>query len=625
MKTSKILLLLTLFLFLGNYVLAQNSINYQIANSLLQKQKYEEALPLFEELTDKQPEVQIFFDQYAECLIQLKRYEQAINASLSRINKNINKSQTRILLGKLYHLNGDTTMAFKTWQKNINEQPGNLQIYNNTARAMTERREFKKAVSVYLDARKKLNNPQIFFGDIANAYMQAGNYEKAIGEYLNLLTDSPQQIGLIQRNLLRYKDPILYDIAIIEINEKLNSLSTQHPSYQYLHSLHIWLLQENELFRRAVSAAREYEQKTTDLTYSLFNLGRRLIENNEYELAEEAFSYYIENGTREIRWRSMEELANTNIRWAEYLDDYGLSSSVKKDSLYRTAFELLVSLEQNTNTYPRLDRVYITQAEISLDFLHNSDQASEYLQKLKGIAPASRKAEINYIEGRIYLYQQEYSMARIALTRANKTARVGEIAEKTRYFLALTDFYAGDYEFSLIQLKTLARGNNTSFYANDALELRLWIQEGLAADSTGNVLNEFSKAVAARDFGHTEKAKTLFNSIAENMQNPFSDDAAVILSSQLINSYNLDELLSTLSVLSMNEISPVKERLLWEQAKILDAFLTSGNISDKMLEEKNITISRLVNAYENLILEYPQGFYAPFARQRMSELSNLTL
>jgi len=625
MKTSKILLLLTLFLFLGNYVLAQNSINYQIANSLLQKQKYEEALPLFEELTDKQPEVQIFFDQYAECLIQLKRYEQAINASLSRINKNINKSQTRILLGKLYHLNGDTTMAFKTWQKNINEQPGNLQIYNNTARAMTERREFKKAVSVYLDARKKLNNPQIFFGDIANAYMQAGNYEKAIGEYLNLLTDSPQQIGLIQRNLLRYKDPILYDIAIIEINEKLNSLSTQHPSYQYLHSLHIWLLQENELFRRAVSAAREYEQKTTDLTYSLFNLGRRLIENNEYELAEEAFSYYIENGTREIRWRSMEELANTNIRWAEYLDDYGLSSSVKKDSLYRTAFELLVSLEQNTNTYPRLDRVYITQAEISLDFLHNSDQASEYLQKLKGIAPASRKAEINYIEGRIYLYQQEYSMARIALTRANKTARVGEIAEKTRYFLALTDFYAGDYEFSLIQLKTLARGNNTSFYANDALELRLWIQEGLAADSTGNVLNEFSKAVAARDFGHTEKAKTLFNSIAENMQNPFSDDAAVILSSQLINSYNLDELLSTLSVLSMNEISPVKERLLWEQAKILDAFLTSGNISDKMLEEKNITISRLVNAYENLILEYPQGFYAPYARQRMSELSNLTL
>jgi len=625
MKTSKILLLLTLFLFLGNYVLAQNSINYQIANSLLQKQKYEEALPLFEELTDKQPEIQIFFDQYAECLIQLKRYEQAINASLSRINKNINKSQTRILLGKLYHLNGDTTMAFKTWQKNINEQPGNLQIYNNTARAMTERREFKKAVSVYLDARKKLNNPQIFFGDIANAYMQAGNYEKAIGEYLNLLTDSPQQIGLIQRNLLRYKDPILYDIAIIEINEKLNSLSTQHPSYQYLHSLHIWLLQENELFRRAVSAAREYEQKTTDLTYSLFNLGRRLIENNEYELAEEAFSYYIENGTREIRWRSMEELANTNIRWAEYLDDYGLSSSVKKDSLYRTAFELLVSLEQNTNTYPRLDRVYITQAEISLDFLHNSDQASEYLQKLKGIAPASRKAEINYIEGRIYLYQQEYSMARIALTRANKTARVGEIAEKTRYFLALTDFYAGDYEFSLIQLKTLARGNNTSFYANDALELRLWIQEGLAADSTGNVLNEFSKAVAARDFGHTEKAKTLFNSIAENMQNPFSDDAAVILSSQLINSYNLDELLSTLSVLSMNEISPVKERLLWEQAKILDAFLTSGNISDKMLEEKNITISRLVNAYENLILEYPQGFYAPFARQRMSELSNLTL
>lgn len=625
MKINKAYFLFTLLVFIVNPAFAQNNINYQIANSLLQKQKYEEALPLFEELVNQQPEVQIFFNQYTECLIQLKRYERAIEASLKRINLNINKSQTRILLGKLYHLNGDTAKAFEIWQKNITEQPRNLQIYKNTARAMIERREFRKAVAVYLNARETLKNDQIFFGDIASAYMQAGDYQKAIGEYLNLLTESPQQIGLIQRNLLRYKDPILYDIAIIEINEKLNSLSTQHPSYQYLHSLNIWLLQENKLFRRAVSAAREYEQKTSDLTYSLFNLGRRLIENNEYKLAEDAFSYYIQNGTREIRWRSMEELAHTNIRWAEYLDDYGLSSSAKKDSLYRAAFDLLASLEQQTNSYPRLDHVYITQAEISLDYLHNNDQAAVYLKKLKDIAPTSRKAEINYIQGRIYLYEKEYSMARISLTRANKIARVGEIAEKTRYFLALTDFYAGDYEFSMIQLKTLGRGNNTSFYANDALELRLWIQEGMAADSTGNILDEFSKAVAARDFGHIEKAKTLFTSIAENIQNPFSDDAAVILSSQLINLNNMDELISTLSVLSINEISPLRERLLWEQAKILDASLASANTSDDLLSKKNITISKLVDAYEKLILQYPQGFYAPFARQRISELSSQTL
>jgi len=624
MKINKILFLFIIAVLCAHTVFAQNNINYQIANSLLQKQNYEEALPLFEELVNEQPDVQIFFDQYTECLIQLKQYEKAITASHKRIDKNINTSQTRILLGKLYHLNGDTTKAFNTWQQNIKEQPGNLQVYKNTARAMTERREFSKAVDIYLEARKRLNNEQIFFGDIANAYMQAADYGKAIGEYLNLLMTSPQQIGLIQRNLLRYKDPILYDVAIIEINEKLNSLSTQHPSYQNLHLLHIWLLQENKLYRRAVSAAREYEEKTSDLTYSLFNLGRRLVENNEFELAREAFSYYIENGTKEISWRSMEELANTNIRWAEYLDDFGLSSPVTKDSLYQAAFNLLSSLESQTETYPRLDNVYITQAEISLDYLHDKRQALSYVEKLKDIAPNSREAEINYIEGRIFLYDKKYSNARISLTRANKIARVGELAEKTRYFLALTDFYAVDYEFSLIQLKTLGRRNNTSFYANDALKLRLWIQKGLAADSTGAKLDEFSKAVAARDFGNKEKAKTLLASIAKDMQHPFSDDAAIIQSSQLIEPNNVDEVLSVLSLLSLHNTTPVRERLFWERAKFLDTFLSKNNVPNEILQENNLTVSRLLEYYEKLIIEYPQGFYAPFARERISELSNQT-
>jgi len=624
MKINKLLFIFIITVLCTHTLFAQNNINYQIANSLLQKQNYEEALPLFEELVNEQPDVQIFFDQYTECLIQLKQYEKAITASHKRIDKNINTSQTRILLGKLYHLNGDTTKAFNTWQQNIKEQPGNLQVYKNTARAMTERREFSKAVDIYLEARKRLNNEQIFFGDIANAYMQAADYGKAIGEYLNLLMTSPQQIGLIQRNLLRYKDPILYDVAIIEINEKLNSLSTQHPSYQNLHLLHIWLLQENKLYRRAVSAAREYEEKTSDLTYSLFNLGRRLVENNEFELAREAFSYYIENGTKEISWRSMEELANTNIRWAEYLDDFGLSSPVTKDSLYQAAFNLLSSLESQTETYPRLDNVYITQAEISLDYLHDKRQALSYVEKLKDIAPNSREAEINYIEGRIFLYDKKYSNARISLTRANKIARVGELAEKTRYFLALTDFYAVDYEFSLIQLKTLGRRNNTSFYANDALKLRLWIQKGLAADSTGAKLDEFSKAVAARDFGNKEKAKTLLASIAKDMQHPFSDDAAIIQSSQLIEPNNVDEVLSVLSLLSLHNTTPVRERLFWERAKFLDTFLSKNNVPNEILQENNLTVSRLLEYYEKLIIEYPQGFYAPFARERISELSNQT-
>lgn len=66
-------------------------------------------------------------------------------------------------------------------------------------------------------------------------------------------------------------------------------------------------------------------------------------------------------------------------------------------------------------------------------------------------------AQADYLDGRIYLHDGAYTQARVSFTRANRKAGTGELAEKSRYFLALTDFYAGDFEFATIQLKTLGR------------------------------------------------------------------------------------------------------------------------------------------------------------------------
>tara|TARA_R110000868_G_scaffold378658_6_gene644199 strand:+ start:1856 stop:3751 length:1896 start_codon:yes stop_codon:yes gene_type:complete len=628
MKKNVFLFSFIFLIGLGQSILAQVNSQFQIANRLIQQQRYEDALPILEQITNQEPEVFLFFDRLIECYTQLKQYDTAINLIESNIRKGRDVGQSNILLGELYHLQGDTTIAYSVWEKNLEQYPNQLQLYLNTATAMMDRRAYTKAIQIYKKGRNVFNNQQLFMSDIPNAYMQAGEYENAIAEWLNIIRSNPQQSSGIQRMLLRYNDPLLYDITILELEDQIANMALNDPSYTSFYELQIWLLLENKLFRRAFSTAREYENRTSNFNFSLFNVGRKLAENNEFELALSAFSYYSESSFGEIKWRAEEEKASVYTKWAKYLGDYSLDFSGKKDTLFSAAVTLLNELTEQTQTYSRIEQVYLKKAELALDFVFDLAAAKEATKRLKSQPNMYESPEAGYLDGRIYLAQQEYTSARIAFTRSNKKAGVGEIAEKTRYFLALTDFYAGDFEFAKIQLKTLGR-QNTSFYANDALELRLWVQEGLSADTTGESLKDFANAHFQLSVGENKKAKEHLLAIANSESpTPFKDDAYIMLTK--VADINSTEYLSSISTfLESSSSLSLKERLLWERAKASDeaynTILNHSNLLDEDGDEPltlSVTIEVVINHYEQLILEYPQGFYAPYARKRLSELPN---
>ncbi|MBO6525201.1 MAG: hypothetical protein JJ971_15335 [Balneolaceae bacterium] len=633
MKRTLFLFFTLLFVALPSLVEAQSNNEFQIANRLIQQQRYDEALPILERISSQNPDIFLFFDRLIESHIQLKQYEIAITLVEENINKHRNIPESNILLGQLYHFIEDTSRAYDIWEQNLQQYANQLQLYLNTANAMMDRREYSKAIEVYRKGRVVFNNEQLFMSDIPNAYMQAGEYENAIGEWLRLVKQNPQQSAGVQRMLLRYNDPILYDIAILELGDTLDKMALNDPSYTPFYELQIWLLLENKLYRRAYSSAREYEERTSNYNFTLFNVGRQLGENNEFELALSAFDYYSEHSFGEIKWRAEEEKATIFTQWAKYLDDYSLDFNNRRDSLFKQASTILDELIDQTQTYSRIDQVYLKKAELALDFVFDLEAAKEVTKRLKSLPNMYETAEASYLDGRIYLAQKEYTSARISLTRSNKKAEVGDLAEKTRYFLALTDFYAGDFEFAKIQLKTLGR-QNTSYYANDALELRLWVQEGLASDTTGSYLTEFADAHFNLKTGEQEKAEEQFFAIAgSEVPTPFKDDSFVLLSK--INTTASTEFLAKISgFLENTPAISIKERLMWERAKAADEALTAINEYDSSVEEFGfsgqenpenpikfeVTLNDVIENYEALILEYPQGFYAPFARKRLNEL-----
>lgn len=628
MKKPVFLILIIILICTSHTILAQVNSQFQIANRLIQQQRYEDALPILERIVRLEPEIFLFFDRLIECHTQLKQYDTAIDLIDENIKKGHSVGQSNILLGELHHLQGDTTLAYSVWRNNLEQFPNQLQLYLSTANTMMDRRAYRQAIEVFKRGRIIFNNNQLFMSDIPNAYMQAGEYENAIREWLKIIRLSPQQSSGIQRMLLRYNDPLLYDITILELEDQVAEMALNNPSYTTFYELQIWLLLENKLYRRAFSTAREYENRTSNFNFSLFNVGRKLAENNEFELATSAFTYYSESSFGEIKWRAQEENASVYTKWAKYLDNYGLDFTGRKDSLLNKAINLLNTLTEQTQTYSRLKNVYLKKAELSLDFVFDLDGAKEATRLLKSQRNMFGSPEAAYLDGRIYLAQKEYVSARIAFTRSNKKAEIGEIAEKTRYFLALTDFYAGDFEFAKIQLKSLGR-QNTSFYANDALELRLWVQEGLAVDTTGKSLEQFANAHYTLSIGEKKQAKELLFAIANSESpTPFKDDAYIMLT-KVTDPNSLEYVSSISNFIENTPILSLKERLLWERAKAADlaysTILDYSQFSDREDFEPltfDVNIEQVIQHYEELILEYPQGFYAPYARKRLSELPN---
>ena len=643
-------LALILLLSAAAETLAQSGNDFIIASELLREGEYEEAYEILERLLEENPDSYPIFERSVSALVSMKRFDEAIALSQKRLNDNYRDLVSAAKLGELYHTAGDTARAREVWNKTLEFNEGNLQAYRHIANTMNERRDHAGALRVYLQARDRFNQAELFSNEIANNYLVTGNYEEALREYLSLIAANKDFSFQVQRQLMRFDEPYLFDVAILETEDKLTEYRNDSAEADTFREFLIWLYMERGLHRRALTTARALESSSRETKYAVFQLGDRLRTQNEFELAESAYSYYTGSERHEMEARSLEQLARVYMGWAAYLQNNNLDFGQKTDSLYIKAQTTLETLNDNHPRFDRRNNALLLQAELALDYLKDVDQASRYHERLLAL-PSTRdniKPQADYIEGRIHLFNQDYNRARIAFTQSNKAVRIGNLADKTRYYLALSDFYSGDYDFARIQLRALER-QNTSFFANNALQLRLWIQEGVNADSTTNQLDSFSKASFYHHvIGEPDKAmQALAPLLSEHANHPLNGEA-VLLASSIVRyknasaAYHLLNLTSGTARSSQTQyatLNPVSmERIFWERARLADHVYFNqstrlaelpelSHIPEELTYDRESpqleTLDEVITAYEDLLMDYPQGFYADQARARIRELSSL--
>jgi tetratricopeptide (TPR) repeat protein len=658
-KTS--LIFCSLFLFLLSDIAYSQSGDYQIANRLMQQQNYEEALPILRDLHENNPGAHVFFDRYIECLINLSEIEEAERVARRQVERNRSHSISQIRLAEILHIKGDRNEALSIWTDAIDRNPESIQTYYSVASSMNKRREYNEAIDIYKRAQEKLNSPTLFMNELANAYMQAGRFDESVREFYRMVLESPDQMGMVQQRFLRMRDEQLYVVASFELEDILFELNPSHIAYPQLYQLLTWLLLETEEYRRAFNFAQHYENQTSYTIQSLMSLGSQFLSAGQYSYAAEAFRYYADNSSGSVKFRAMEELSRTYQSWSQHLQQHNLETSTRHLQLYRNAYELGEKLLDEALNYDRADRVFSMLIDISLDQFKDPDKAEMWYNRMKNHSSADEAFTL-YAEGRIALFQKNYNLARQALTRADRATSNSNLSERTRYYLSLTDFFAGDPEFAEIQLRSLER-RHTSFYANDAIKMRMWIKNGQRADTTGSVLRTIGEGLYSIHVGNYEEALPLFEPILVNSNNPFADDLTVELSSLLSSDYNLLVLMLLERQIENRPQSPQLERMMWDYAVLAEEIYKTGGFeipnkppyifsffapsSSYQIEDGNRTSEDqffdrqnmgrynyenyiaasgkfdpqyISDLFEEIILKFPDGFYAPYAREKLQSI-----
>lgn len=623
MNIAKLFFFLSIFLYLPLQSAAQID-EYRQANLFFEQQNFEKALPIFEQLYRDNPRSLVFFNRYIESLIGLKEFDRAETVVREQIGQNRFDLQASLKLAEILHLKGEREKAVELWMEQARTNRTNIQAIYTIGNSVINRMEYETATDVYRIAQVAMKDDSLFLSEIANSLMRAGNFDESVRVYFQLIIQSPDQMSLVQQRFLRMRDDELYNIAAIELEDILLDLDYNDQAYTSLYQLLSWLLIETEQYQRAFVVAKRFETDTSFPIYSLFSLGRQLRSSKEFQLAAESFRFYTEESGETLRYRAMEELGNTYVQWGDYVDRNRSESLAKTDTLYTRAYDIFTTIADEASGNVNMQRVVVSIIDLSLDHFKDSQLAGRWITRLRQLAPENETAYIHYSEGRKALFEGNHVIARQQLTRADKATDESNLSEKTRYYLSLSDFYSGDYEFAQIQLKSLSR-RHTSYYSNNAIKLQMWINQGLRADSTGGVLNTVGSGLYQLEKGNYRESLKILEPVLAASGSLFADDLIVELTSELPTDYY--RLLYELNDRTLKNItsSPLRERLFWNKI-ILSEYLIGNKEAEfihidltiaENLDSFDLQKEDLFKLYEDFLIQFPGGFYAPFVRERL--------
>ena len=275
----------TAFLFAQNNGLLNK---YALAQSYEHSGDLEKASKIYEELYQREPQNNLYFESLNRTYVHLKNYAASVNLIEQEITRKAKDINLFGLLGSTYYLMGNEEKAYQVWDEPFSFLEPNPVFYRVIAAYAVERRAFDKAIDLFRRGKEISPDKIVFSYDLARLYSLTMQYENAAEEYCVILSNDPLQLQNVQTKILANANkPGALKVTIPVVEQYIDG---DNLSFSFLLAR---LYIENKDFDKAFEMYVNIDEKQSQKGIELYRYADFLFREGEYEISKNVYQSII--------------------------------------------------------------------------------------------------------------------------------------------------------------------------------------------------------------------------------------------------------------------------------------------------------------------------------------------
>lgn len=579
---------------------AQVSTDQQLAQYYYAQGDFEKALPYCQQVFQKE-NTKFTFLRYYTCLLKTKKDREAEKILKKQLDVDPYSVDYPILLAEFYETHEEVKAANKIYQRLIEDNAASSVKILEVYKAFKEKSKTELSLQILEKGRKNLGNSYPLHLQFADVYLQMGQPQKMINEYLDLLEINKEFEEQVQTSLAQRIDFTQTNQPIAELlKEELIDRSQSRSSDLVYAEMLQWFFTQRKQFSLALTQAQAIDKRESSTGYRVYEIANVFTQNKDYVLARKGYNYVLTNG-KEKGFHFLCENAILHTYFLEVTERRNLT----QDSLqviidqYKSAVQ---RLGKSRNTLTILKEL----AQIQGLYANQVDEAIVLLKEmmvLPGLA-VIQVSEIKMLLADFYVLKNEIWEASLLYMQIDNDYKFETIGFEAKFKNARIFYYDGDFQFAQSQLDILKQ-STSKLIANDALKLSLLITDNYGLDSNYTAMHQFAQADLLLEQHQYKQAFLIYDSILVAFPYHGLADEILLRKAQAYQQQGL-----------WNEAITLLDKLLKSYAEDIladDALFQLGDIYENHLGDKE----KAIENYKKIIFQYKGSLYVVEARKRL--------
>lgn len=483
----------------------------ELGRHYYRNREYRKAIAIYDSIYWQQPSHSNYI-YYTYSLFGTQDFEKAEEVVKKQVRHFPNQSRYKVDLGYVYRNLNKTKKALRIYDDLLKDLPKNEMAIKQVANSFKTRRENEYALKTYRRGQEIFDDPVKFSIDIGQLYDRMGKTELMFSEYLKVLAHNDERAQVVKYRIQNTLNDDPDNVKASYLRNALLQKVQANPDERMYAELLLWLSVQLRDFDMAFIQTKALERRFNLGGQKAFELGRLAMNNQEFDVATDAFAYAMKQSRKNSRTYASAQIERLKARF-EQLTHQQLPEKEKFEQLEEEYKSTLEDIGWQKNTF----ELAINQAHLQAYFLQKPKEAIALLEKVPSmgrIDPVTRAKTKLKLAG-ILLFSDEYWEATLLYSQVEKEFPNEPVGHEAKYQNAMLSFYIGEFDWAKAKFDVL-RSATSKLIANDAMEMSFLLQENMEEDSINKAMNWYAKGNLMLYQHRYEESSALFDSVRMN-------------------------------------------------------------------------------------------------------------